>query len=61
MVLPDIVRKKKFKTSIETNNKQNLGMLLFDYRNISDEEKNIDIAVDIDVDAFIHWFKSLIC
>lgn len=61
MVFPDIVRKKKFKASIETNNKQNLGMLLFDYRNIGDEEKNIDIAVDIDVESFIHWFKSLIC
>lgn len=61
MVLPDLVKKRKFKVSIETNNKQNLGMLLLDYRNISEEEKNIDISVDVDVEMFRNWIKDLIC
>lgn len=61
MVLPELAKKKKFSVSIETNNKQNLGMLLLDYRNIPDEEKNIDIVVDIDVDMFRHWIKEVNC
>lgn len=61
MVLPDLVKKRKFCVSIETNNKQNLGMLLLDYRIIPDEEKNIDIAIDINVDMFKHWIKELNC
>ncbi len=59
MVLPELVKKKKFGVSIETKNKENLGMLLLDYRNIPDEEKNIDIAIDIDVDMFKHWIKEV--
>jgi len=61
LVLPDLVKKRKFKVSIETNNKENLGMLLLDYRNVCEEEKNIDIAVDVDVEMFRNWFKDLIC
>lgn len=61
MVLPDLVKKRKFGVSIEINNKQSLGMLLLDYRNIPDEEKNIDIAMDINNDMFKHWIKELNC
>lgn len=61
MVLPGLVKKRKFGVSIEVNNKQSLGMLLLDYRNISDEEKNIDVAIDIDGDMFKHWIKELNC
>lgn len=61
MVLPDVVKKRKFKVSIETKNKQNLGMILLDYRNVCEEEKNIDISVDVNVDMFRHWIKGLIC
>lgn len=61
MVLPDLVKKKKFGVSIEINNKLSLGMLLLDYRNIPDEEKNIDIAIDINNDMFKHWIKELNC
>lgn len=61
MVLPELTKKRKYSVSIEINNKQSLGMLLLDYRNIPEEEKNIDISIDIDVNLFRHWIKELNC
>jgi len=61
MALPELVNKTKFGVSIELNNNQNLGMLLLEYRNISDDEKNIDIVTDIDINMFKNWIKRLNC
>jgi len=36
-------------------------MLLLEYRNISDAEKNIDIVTDIDINMFKDWIKRLNC
>lgn len=57
-VRPEFVKFRNFKVTIETNNKQNLGMLLFDYRNI--HESNIKVSIDIDEEEFKHWIKALI-
>lgn len=61
MILPEIIKKKKFHVSIETNNKGSLGSILLDYRNIPESDKNMDISVDIDVEKFKSSLKKLVC
>lgn len=61
MFVPELVRTRSFNIRIEKCNKQNLGMLIFDYRNINETQSNINIAIDIDIKKFRHWFKALIC
>lgn len=61
MVIPNIIKKKKFNVSIETESIQNLGMLTLDYRHTCEIKKNIDIAFDIDIKVFRDWMKSLVC
>ncbi|WMM24611.1 nucleoside hydrolase [Tissierella sp. MB52-C2] len=61
MILPEIIKKKKFNVSIETNNKEALGSILLDYRNMPEEDKNIDVAVDIDIEGFRSFIKELVC
>ena len=61
MILPEIMKKKKFNVSIETNNKESLGSILLDYRSIPEEDKNINIVVDIDVEKFKSFIKKLVC
>lgn len=61
MVLPQLVNKTKFCLSIQLDNNKSLGMLLLEYRNISNDEKNIDIVTDIDINMFKDWIKRLNC
>lgn len=59
MINPDSIKTKKFKVSIEKDN-GNIGMLIFDYRDISSKEKNINIGIDIDDKGFRQWIKELV-
>ena len=60
-LIPDLVKTRKFKINIEIKNKKNLGMLILDYRAISDVEKNINMTTDIDSAEFKKWFKAIHC
>ena len=60
LYLPGLVKTKRFNVSIETDNKDNLGMLLLDYRKSCETEKCIEIAFDIDEKMFEDWIKSVV-
>lgn len=58
MIYPEDIKKKRFRIFIEKHiDKQ--GMLILDYRNVPEIEKNIDIATYIDSENFRQWVKEL--
>lgn len=61
MMFPEVIKMRKFNVSVETQNKEYLGMLLLDYRDHPDKDKNVNIAIDIDIEVFKNWLRTLVC
>lgn len=58
MIYPEKVKTRKFRVAIEKNN-ENRGMLILDYREITQGEHSVDIGIALDEEAFRQWVKEL--
>lgn len=61
MVLPELLKKEKHYARVETEGKITTGMVVVDKRRFAKDKKNVDIALDVDVNMFKSWMRDLIC
>lgn len=59
MVLDDVVKTNKYYVTVETKGEFTTGQTVVDYYYAFDKEKNVDVALNVDVDMFRTWVKEL--